>query len=186
MEFMPTEFDGVWLIEPRVWRDDRGALFENYSRRVFAEAGIGVDFVQDNHSISKYNALRGLHFQVPPHTQAKLVRTVVGEVYDVIVDLRRGAPTFGHWACYMLSAENRRMLFIPEGFAHGFCVTSATAEVLYKCSDFYAPDCARGIRWDDQRLAIPWPVDDPILSEKDRRLPTLADTPSFFEYSPAR
>ncbi len=182
MNVIKTDFDGLVLIEPRVWDDDRGFFFESYNRDMFFSAGIEIEFVQDNHSRSKRNVLRGLHYQTPPHAQDKLVRAVVGEVFDVVVDLRHGSPTFGKSADFTLSAENRRMLLVPKGFAHGFAVVSETAEVLYKCSDFYAPETACGLRWDDPDLAIPWPVTDPIISEQDTQYPNFKDLPACFSY----
>lgn len=181
MRFVETTLEGVFLVEPRVFEDRRGFFFECFNRKRFREAGIDVDFVQDNHSESRRHTLRGLHYQAPPHAQDKLVRAVRGEVFDVVVDIRSSSPTFGQWAGFTLSAENRTMLFVPKGFAHGFCVTSDTAEIVYKCSDFYAPKAGRGIRWDDPDLAISWPVTSPILSEKDQNNPAFADLPGVFD-----
>mgnify|MGYP001443602565 FL=1 len=170
MKFTPTAIPDVVLIEPQVFADERGFFMETWQRRKFAEAGIDVDFVQDNHSRSVKGTLRGLHYQLPPHAQGKLVRVTVGEVFDVAVDIRRGSPTFGRWVGEYLSAENKRMLWIPPGFAHGFYVTSDVAEFQYKCTDYYAPECERCIRWDDPQLAIAWPLaGEPLVSAKDKR-----------------
>lgn len=182
MERIATRLDGVWILEPRVFHDSRGWLLESWSRRAFTAAGIDVDFVQDNHSRSGRGVLRGLHFQAPPHAQAKLVRCTVGRVWDVVVDLRAGSPTYGRWDAFELDADAHRMVFVPAGFAHGFCVLGEAAEVQYKCSDFYAPQSSRGVRWDDPALGIPWPIREPVLSEQDRQLPTLADLPPYFRW----
>ncbi|MDA8230313.1 MAG: dTDP-4-dehydrorhamnose 3,5-epimerase [Magnetospirillum sp.] len=159
----------VVLIEPRVFGDERGFFFESFNRRSFAEAvGRDAAFVQDNHSRSAGNVLRGLHYQVR-RPQAKLVRVVAGEVFDVAVDIRRGSPTFGRWVGEILSAENKRQLWVPEGFAHGFAVLSASADVLYKTTADYAPEHERCILWDDPQLGIDWPIREaPLLSAKDR------------------
>ncbi len=180
MNVVSTELEGVLIIEPRVFSDRRGWFFENYNRREFVAAGIDAVFVQDNHSKSCARTVRGMHFQAPPHAQAKLVRVVVGEIYDVVVDIRRASTTYGRWHGITLSARDHRMLYVPEGFAHGFCVLSETAEVCYKCSDFYAPETGRGIRWDDPTLGIDWPVAAPILSAQDRAHPLLRDLAPFF------
>lgn len=174
MNTIATQFSGVLLLEPKVFRDARGFFLETYNRRAYAELGIDADFVQDNHSSSTYGVLRGLHYQLG-RPQAKLVRCIRGEIFDVAVDVRRGSPTFGQWTSASLSAENMRSLFIPEGFAHGFCVVSDSAEVVYKCSDFYAPADERGVLWSDPDLAIEWPLSakDMVLSEKDQQLLTL-------------
>ena len=168
MKRIETNLPGVCIIEPDVHGDDRGFFMESYNQRDFAQLGIDCTFVQDNHSRSRRGVIRGLHYQLAK-PQAKLVRVMLGEVYDVAVDLRTGSETFGRWAGVTLSAENKRMFFVPEGFAHGFCVISEFAEFAYKCSDFYAPAEERGIIWNDPELAIPWPLGDdtPILSPKD-------------------
>ena len=157
------------LLEPRVFEDERGYFYESFNQKQFEEViGYPVNFVQDNHSQSAKNTLRGLHYQLPPHAQGKLVRVTVGEVFDVAVDIRRNSPTFGQWVGEYLSAENRRQLWIPPGFAHGFLVTSELAEFQYKCTDFYAPECEGSIRWDDKEVNIDWPVENkPVLSRKD-------------------
>jgi dTDP-4-dehydrorhamnose 3,5-epimerase len=164
---VPTAVPGVVVLEPKVFGDARGFFLESWNRRAFAQAGIDADFVQDNHSRSSRNVLRGLHYQLR-QPQGKLVRVVAGEIYDVAVDLRRGSPTFGRWAGVALSAENRRMVWVPAGFAHGFLVLSEAAEVLYKATDYYAPEHERTIAWDDPDLAIAWPLAGaPVLSAKD-------------------
>ena len=175
----PTEVDGVLLLEPKLFGDARGWFLESYNKQEFAQVGIHADFVQDNHSMSTQNVLRGLHYQVE-QTQGKLVRAILGEIYDVAVDLRHGSPTFKKWTAARLSSENRRMLWIPAGCAHGFLVVSPVAEVLYKATDFYKPEAERSIVWNDSELAIEWPLNgDPIVSEKDQRGVLFADAPLF-------
>jgi dTDP-4-dehydrorhamnose 3,5-epimerase len=169
---IPTKLEGVLILEPRSFGDQRGYFMEIFQATRYAEAGIDRSFVQDNLSFSVRNTLRGLHYQ-HPNGQAKLVQVVTGEIFDVAVDIRLGSPTFGQWEGVILSAENRRQLFIPEGFAHGFCVLSATAHFLYKCSEYYSPNDEGGIRWDDPDIAISWPIDAPILSDRDRLFPFL-------------
>lgn len=169
MEVQPTPIPGVLVLKPKVFGDARGFFLESYNHRVFAAAvGHPVDFVQDNHSLSARGVLRGLHYQLP-HPQGKLVRVTRGEVFDVAVDLRRDSPTFGCWVGEVLSAENRRQLWIPEGMAHGFLVLSDTAEFLYKASDYYHPESECCIRWDDPELSIRWPLEgvSPVVSAKD-------------------
>lgn len=159
----------VLLIEPRLFEDARGFFYESFNRQKFVEIiGIDGDFVQDNHSSSKKNVLRGLHYQLPPKAQGKLVRVTAGEIFDVAVDIRRESPTFGQWVGYKLSVQNRMQLWIPPGFAHGFVVLSDNAEVLYKTTEYYAPELERCIRWNDESLNISWPVREaPVVSEKD-------------------
>ena len=173
MKVHSTELDGVLIIEPRVFADRRGYFMESYQKQRYREAGIHTEFVQDNISHSVRHTLRGLHYQYP-NAQAKLVQVLQGEIYDVAVDVRQGSPTFGRWAGVILSAENQRQFFLPEGFAHGFCVMSATALFMYKCSAYYAPEDEVGFCWNDPDLRITWPVQAPILSERDRRLPSLS------------
>ncbi len=171
MEFKPTSIPDVILIEPRVFGDSRGFFMETYQVKQFAQAGICTDFVQDNHSGSQKGILRGLHYQIE-HAQGKLVRVIAGEVYDVVVDLRKSSPTFGQYVGLLLSAENKQQLWVPPGFAHGFYVVSDWAEFTYKVTDFYAPEWERTLRWDDPQLAIPWPLVDgclPVLSAKDQQ-----------------
>jgi dTDP-4-dehydrorhamnose 3,5-epimerase len=184
MKFHPTPLPGVVLVEPTVFSDPRGFFMETYHAPKFAEAGISEAFVQDNHSRSVQDTLRGLHYQIE-RPQGKLVRVVAGEVFDVAVDIRRGSPTFGRWHGVNLSADNRLQLYVPPGFAHGFCVVSDTADVIYKCTDVYAPKGERTIRWDDPELAVAWPVARPLLSEKDAAAPTLAEmADDLFVYRP--
>lgn len=171
MNFITTEIPDVILIEPRVFADERGFFMETWHKQKFLKGGIDADFVQDNHSRSVQGMLRGLHYQVK-RQQGKLVRVILGEVYDVAVDIRRGSPTFGKWIGFYLSAENKRMLWIPPGFAHGFYVTSDVAEFVYKCTDFYAPKHERCIIWNDSNLGIQWPLINgmaPVLSAKDAK-----------------
>jgi dTDP-4-dehydrorhamnose 3,5-epimerase len=176
MKATPLASPGVMLLEPTVYDDGRGAFFESYNARVFAEAtGLEPHFVQDNQSVSRRGVLRGLHYQLPPAAQGKLVRVLAGAVFDVAVDIRRGSPGFGHWVAEILSAENRRQLWSPEGFAHGFLALREGTEVLYKTTSFYDRAAERAIRWDDPGLAIAWPADvTPILSAKDAAAPAFA------------
>ncbi len=175
MHIESTALPGVLIITPAVFRDARGFFFESYNQETWRSHGIDTVFVQDNHSKSVKGTLRGLHFQLPPAAQVKLVRVVRGVIWDVAVDIRVGSPTFGRWVGVELSAENFRQLYIPIGFAHGFCVLSDEAEVLYKTSAVYNRGLERGIAWNDPRLNIAWPVADPLLSERDRQAPALAD-----------
>ena len=167
--FKPTALPGVTIIEPTIFEDERGFFMETFKKSEFARAGIDVEFVQENHSRSLAGTLRGLHLQRPPKAQAKLVRVLEGEIFDVAADIRPDSPTYGTWVSVTLSAENRRSIFIPAGFAHGFCVVSPAAQVAYKTTDEYAPELESGVRWNDPLLAIPWPCAEPILSERDRR-----------------
>jgi dTDP-4-dehydrorhamnose 3,5-epimerase len=166
MRVTPTEIPDVLVVEPRVFGDDRGFFYESWNRRALREAGVDAEFVQDNHSRSGKGVLRGLHYQIR-HAQGKLVRVVAGEVYDVAVDLRRASPTFGRHVAITLSAENRRMLWVPPGFAHGFCVTSDSADFLYKTTDYWHAEHERTLLWNDPALRIAWPVDAPVLAAKD-------------------
>ena len=174
---------GPVLITPRRFGDHRGFFLETYSARDFAALGIPDIFVQDNHSLSAVpGTIRGMHFQLPPHAQAKLVRVLRGAILDVAVDIRRSSPSYGRHVAVELTAENAQQLFIPAGFAHGFCTLAPDTEVAYKVTDLYAPDCDRGIAWDDPDLALPWPFDAAAvqLSDKDRRAPRLRDMPTVF------
>lgn len=177
MNIISTTIPDVIVIEPRVFNDARGYFFESFSHRVFEEKVGPVNFVQDNESASVYGVVRGLHFQKPPHAQAKLVRVIKGRVLDVAVDIRPGSPTFGQHVAVELSAENKRQMFIPKGFAHGFSVLSEEVIFQYKCDDYYAPETEGAIAWDDPDLGIDWgvPAADVILSEKDRRHPRLSE-----------
>ena len=177
MKVIETEIEGVFILEPRVFGDDRGYFFESFSLKHFEEKVSKTVFVQDNESKSKYGVLRGLHYQLPPYTQAKLVRVVKGRVLDVAVDIRKGSPTFGKHVAVELSEENKLQFFLPKGFAHGFAVLSEEAIFQYKCDEYYAPDHEGAIRYDDPELGIDWklPVEDIILSEKDKKHPRLQD-----------
>ncbi len=171
MNITPSHLPEVLIIEPKVFGDERGFFYESFNQRAFdAATGLSLPFVQDNHSRSAKNVLRGLHYQLAPQAQGKLVRVVVGEVFDVAVDIRRDSPRFGQWAGIVLSAENKRQFWIPPGFAHGFLVLSECAEFLYKTTDYYAPALERCIRWDDPDLGIDWPLSGaPVLSAKDEK-----------------
>lgn len=183
MNVTRTAIPGVLLIEPKVFGDHRGFFCETYNRRRFEECGLLVDFVQDNHAFSaSAGVLRGLHFQAPPMTQTKLVRVARGAVYDVVLDLRRGSPTFGHWEGFTLSAENHLQLFVPAGMAHGYMTTAPDTDFLYKVDTFYSPEHDGGILADDPDLGIAWPVSPAVLSEKDTRLPRMRDFNSPFVY----
>jgi dTDP-4-dehydrorhamnose 3,5-epimerase len=173
MQITRTALEGPLIIEPDVYRDARGLFTEVYHAERFSAAGLPGRFVQDNHSQSVRGTLRGLHWQWR-RPQAKLVRTILGQIFDVAVDIRRGSPTFGAWLGIHLSADSYRQIYIPEGFAHGFCVVSDVAVVEYKCTDFYDPEGEAGLRWDDPSVAIAWPVESPVLSAKDAALPPLA------------
>lgn len=176
MKVTPTAIEGVLIIEPKVFGDERGFFFESFNQRAFNEAvGHTVDFVQDNHSRSAKGVLRGLHFQRPPHAQGKLVRVTQGSVFDVAVDIRPDSPTFGRWVGVELSGANHRQMWITAGLAHGFLVTSDSADFLYKTTDYYRPESEGSVRWDDPDLAIAWPLDGitPALSAKDAAAPRL-------------
>jgi len=174
MKILETELAGVLIIEPRVFSDSRGYFFESFQAERYKENGITKEFVQDNVSHSTKGVLRGLHYQLE-HPQGKLVFVLTGAVLDVIVDIRRGSPTFGKSVSIELNETNRRQVYVPPGYAHGFCVISETVDFLYKCTDYYSPASERGIAWNDPDLGITWPVSDPILSEKDTRYPRLKD-----------
>jgi len=177
MNVITTALDGVRILEPKVFDDPRGYFMETHHADRYKEAGIDCEFVQDNLSYSVKNTLRGLHYQLP-RSQAKLVQVLTGEIYDVAVDIRSGSPTFGKWVGVYLSDKNHQQIFVPVGFAHGFCVMSETAHVLYKCSDFYSPPDEKGIIWSDPDIGIDWPSAGPILSDKDGKYPLLADLTS--------
>ena len=177
MNILETALEEVKIVEPRIFQDDRGMFYESYQRRRYREeAGIDRNFVQDNVSFSTRGTLRGLHYQLP-HMQAKLVQVLKGEVFDVAVDIRRGSPTFGQWVGVLLSDSNCRQLFIPEGFAHGFCTLTERVICIYKCSEFYMPNSEKGILWSDPDLNINWPIKNPILSRKDQMYSRLKDIP---------
>lgn len=174
MPFLPTALPGVILVEPAIYRDDRGFFLETYQRLRYGAGGIDVDFVQDNHSKSVAGTLRGLHAQ-RRRPQGKLVRAVEGAIFDVAVDIRRGSPTFGQWVGETLSADNFRQLYVPPGFVHGFCVLTETAQVEYKCTDYYDRDDELSVIWNDPDIGIVWPISSPLLSPKDQAAPRLAD-----------
>jgi len=174
VKFVETKLKAVVLVEPDVFEDPRGYFLETYHAGRYAEGGIAGPFVQDNFSHSVRGTLRGLHYQLK-HAQGKLVMALTGRIFDVAVDIRKGSPTFTQWVGVELSGENKRQLYIPPGFAHGFCVLSDTADVLYKCTDVYAPQDERGIVWNDPAIAIAWPIAEPLLSRKDQAYPCLAD-----------
>lgn len=176
MKVTPTAFEGLLIIEPDIFNDARGYFFESYTREQFASAGIDIDFVQDNQSFSIGNVIRGLHFQMPPHAQTKLMRTLKGSILDIAVDLRKDQPTYKKVFSCVMSAENKTQILIPKGFAHGFSVLSEEAEILYKCDNYYHPESASGIIYNDPELNIDWKIrkGDAIVSDKDRELPTLA------------
>lgn len=178
----------IKLITPSILKDERGFFSETFNVRTLASLGISEAFVQDNHSLSvPRGVVRGLHFQIPPRDQTKLVRVVRGAIFDVAVDIRHGSPTFGRHVAAVLSAENWSQLWIPRGFAHGFCTLESNTEVLYKVTDYYVPDCDRGLRWDDPSLGIAWPISsgDALLSAKDRTHPALVELPVYFRYEAA-
>jgi dTDP-4-dehydrorhamnose 3,5-epimerase len=177
LKIQKTALPGVILIEPKIFKDSRGFFMETFHKGKYEEAGIDQDFVQDNYSHSSSGTLRGLHYQLK-HPQGKLIYVITGEIFDVAVDIRYGSPTLGQWAGFTLSSENRRQVFIPEGFAHGFCVLSEAADVLYKCTDLYKPDDEYGIVWSDKTVGIEWPVAKPTVSDKDRDYPGLREVPS--------
>ena len=184
----PLAIPDVKRLVPRVLRDERGVFAETYSRRAFVEAGLDVTFVQDNQSVSRAKGVvRGLHFQKPPHAQGKLVRVTRGAIFDVAVDIRHGSPSYGSHVATVLSAENWAQLWVPAGFAHGFCTLEPDTEVIYKVTDYYAPRCDAGIAWDDPALAIAWPVGagEAVLSDRDRKFPKLADLGPVFSFAAA-
>ena len=178
MKVTECRLAGVKIIEPQVFQDNRGFFLESYNRSNYSKYGIDQDFVQDNHSKSVKNTLRGLHYQINPG-QDKIVRVIVGEVFDVVVDIRRNSPTYGQWDGFVLSAENKLMIYVPKGFAHGFCVLSDTAEFVYKCSEYWSPKDERGIIWNDPDINVQWPVADPVLSAKDLKNLPLKELEPF-------
>ncbi|MBQ3034053.1 MAG: dTDP-4-dehydrorhamnose 3,5-epimerase [Deferribacterales bacterium] len=181
MNIIKTDIDGLLIIEPKIFNDSRGYFFESYTKSRYSSLGIGADFVQDNESSSSYGVVRGLHYQLPPYSQSKLVRVIYGNVLDVAVDLRRQSPTFGRYFSVELSHENKRQLFIPKGFAHGFAVLSERAVFAYKCDNYYAPEYERGILFNDPSLSIDWkiPAEKMIISDKDRKYPNFENAELF-------
>lgn len=184
-KFIETKIKDLYIIEPKIFGDNRGYFMETYSKKAFNEAGLTMEFVQDNESRSKKGVLRGLHFQTK-HTQGKLVRVTDGAVYDVAVDLRKGSPTYGQWEGILLTAENKKQFYVPEGFAHGFLVVSDYATFNYKCTDFYAPEYDGGVLWNDPDIGVEWPlegIEEILLSEKDKNQKRLKDVNLPFEYN---
>ena len=185
MEVIKTEIDGVVIIEPRIFKDDRGYFYESFSQREFEEKVCRTTFVQDNQSKSSYGVVRGLHFQKPPYSQSKLVRCIKGAVLDVAVDIRKGSPTFGKYVAVELTEDNHRQFFVPRGFAHGFAVLSEEAVFQYKCDNFYNKESEGSVAWNDPQLAIDWkiPADKVLLSEKDKQSKNIADAEYLFDYN---
>lgn len=181
-KFQRLEIPELILIKPVIFSDSRGFFMETYKFSDFAAFGIKERFVQDNHSRSLKGVLRGLHYQNPPKAQGKLVRVIHGEIFDVAVDIRKGSPTYGRWVGVVLSDENKLMLYIPPGFAHGFCVLSEEAEVIYKCTEEYDPLAEAGIIWNDPEIGIQWPIKNPVISDRDSRWPRLRDAVNYFVY----
>lgn len=182
MPFITTEIPGLLIFEPKIFEDSRGYFFESYNEKIFEQQGINIRFIQDNQSSSSYGVIRGLHYQLEPYAQTKLIRVLSGRILDVAVDVRKGSPTFGRHFDIELSAENKKQLLVPKGFAHGFSVLSEKAEVIYKCDEFYNKSSEAGIRFDDPALNIDWqiPTGKAIISDKDRVLPSLADCQTNF------
>lgn len=184
MKALKSKLEGVLLLEPNVFGDHRGFFMESYNRQVFHGLGVTHEFIQDNHSLSKEaGVLRGMHYQLQPKAQTKLVRVGSGAIYDVVVDMRVGSPTYGEWEGFILSEHNKRQLLVPKGFAHGFCTLTENVNVLYKVDELYSAEHDRGIQWNDPELNINWPVTNPILSEKDTNHPTLKDAENNFKWS---
>jgi dTDP-4-dehydrorhamnose 3,5-epimerase len=186
MNVQETALSGVLLLTPQRHGDERGFFSESWNRQVLLDKGVDIDFVQDNHSLSAHaGTVRGLHFQTPPHAQDKLVRCGRGLLFDVAVDIRKGSPTYGQWVGYELSFENGHQLLVPAGFAHGFVTRSPDTEIIYKCSDYYAPECDRALQWDDPEIGVDWGVTraDSVLSGKDTVAPNLTDLDNPFEWS---
>lgn len=183
MKVIESKLFGVKLIEPNIYDDQRGFFMESYNQQTFASHNLNYTFIQDNHSLSvEKNVLRGLHYQLNPKAQTKLVRVTVGEILDIVIDIRHGSPTFGQWEGFFLSASNKLQLLVPQGFAHGFCTLAPNTEVQYKVDALYSPDHDRGIAWNDPALAIDWPTSNPILSDKDGKHPVLAEAEINFVY----
>lgn len=185
MPFIETPFPGLLIFEPRIFEDSRGYFFESYNQQLFAQAGLQIQFVQDNQASSSYGVIRGLHFQKNPHAQTKLVRALSGTIIDAVVDIRKGSPTYGKSFTIELSARNKRQLLVPKGFAHGYSVISPTAEVFYKCDHFYQKDSEGGISWEDPSLGIDWQISpkDAIISEKDTQYPTCEACVHNFQFN---
>jgi len=184
MKVLETVLNGAVLLEPTLFIDERGFFTESYNKQqLFRDYGVDLDFIQDNHSLSvKAGVIRGLHYQLNPKSQTKLVRVTRGAIYDVILDIRKGSPTFGKWQGFILSSDNNRQLLVPSGFAHGFCTLVENTEVQYKVDEYYSPEHERCIRWEDETLGIDWPTSNPILSEKDANSPLFKDAEINFEW----
>ncbi|HSN09005.1 MAG TPA: dTDP-4-dehydrorhamnose 3,5-epimerase [Hanamia sp.] len=184
MPFIKTQFPGLLVFEPKVFEDNRGYFFESYNQQVFSDEGVQINFVQDNQAKSSFGVVRGLHFQLEPHAQTKLLRVLSGEIIDAVVDIRKGSPTYGKAYTILLSAENKKQLLVPKGFAHGYSVISETAEVFYKCDEFYHKESEGGIAWNDHALEIDWqvPADKIIVSDKDKVYPLLEKTTHNFVF----
>ena len=183
MKKIETKLKDAYVLEPTVFGDHRGFFMESYNQETFKQLGIEIDFIQDNHSLSETpGTLRGLHYQLEPKAQTKLVRVTRGAIYDVIVDIRKGSPTYGRWQGFILSAENKRQLLVPKGFAHGFCTITPNTEVQYKVDELYSPEHDAGILWNDPALNIDWPMNDMILSDKDKNNPLLENARNNFVY----
>jgi len=183
MNIIKTKFEDAILIEPKVFGDHRGFFTESYNKEMFKQNGIDMEFIQDNHSLSQQaGTLRGMHYQLNDKAQTKLVRVTRGAIYDVILDIRKGSPTYGEWQGFILSADNKRQLLVPKGFAHGFCTIVENTEVQYKVDELYSPEHDRGIAWNDPALNIDWPFNNPVLSDKDTKHPTLAEADNNFTW----
>lgn len=183
MNLIQTKFQDAVIVESSVYRDGRGFFLESYNEEIFKQQGIRIKFIQDNHSLSsEAGTIRGMHYQLSPKPQTKLVRVTRGAIYDVIVDIRKGSPTFGEWEGYILTEENKRQLLVPRGFAHGFCTLTRNTEVQYKVDNLYSSDLDRGIIWDDPDMGITWPTSNPILSDKDKNHPPLKSAEYNFEW----
>jgi dTDP-4-dehydrorhamnose 3,5-epimerase len=184
MPLLKTEFQGLLIFEPKVFEDSRGYFFESYNRKIFSAEGVEINFIQDNQASSSYGVVRGLHFQNEPHTQTKLIRVLSGEILDAVIDIRKNSSTYGKAYTIILSAENKKQLLVPKGFAHGYSVLSETAEVFYKCDEFYHKESEGGIAWNDPALLIDWqiPADKIIVSEKDQMYPALKDCINNFVF----
>ena len=183
MNIIKTKFEDAVLIEPKVFGDHRGFFTESYNKEMFKQNGIDIEFIQDNHSLSQQaGTLRGMHYQLNDKAQTKLVRVTRGAIYDVILDIRKSSPTYGEWQGFILSADNKRQLLVPKGFAHGFCTIVENTEVQYKVDELYSPEHDRGIAWNDPALNIDWPFNNPVLSDKDTKHPTLAEADNNFTW----
>ncbi|MAK26732.1 MAG: dTDP-4-dehydrorhamnose 3,5-epimerase [Euryarchaeota archaeon] len=183
MRAIETKLEGVFILEPTVFGDHRGFFMESYTKHKFDSLGLEFDMIQDNHSLSsEVGTIRGLHYQTKPMDLTKIVRCVRGEIFDVVVDIRKGSPTFGEWVSEILTAENKKQIVVPRGFAHGICTLTPNTEIIYKVDQYYSPDHDHGIIWNDPSIGIEWPVSNPILSEKDKNQPNIEDAENNFEF----